>query len=233
MTNIETTGGTPAISSLEIAKITGKPHKNVMADIRRILTEAEIDQLEFQLMRLDDGGREQPYFVLPKLECDLVISGYSVKYRLAIIKRWHELEAQAVPPVFVIPSTLSGALMLASQQAEIIERQQELLAIAAPKEAFFDIVTGSGLACEMAIAAQTAKLGFGRNILYQKLRDDGVLISGGARHNLPKQGFVNQGLFVVNEGKYTNPKTDEPIITFTTYVTNKGLAWIIKKYGNA
>lgn len=41
MTNIQTTnGGIPAISSLEISKITGKDHPNVMRDILRIMEEA-------------------------------------------------------------------------------------------------------------------------------------------------------------------------------------------------
>lgn len=53
----KTPGGIPAISSLEIAKITGKPHGNVMNDIRRILDEAEISQQEFLLSRLDAGGK--------------------------------------------------------------------------------------------------------------------------------------------------------------------------------
>ncbi len=92
-------GLVPTMSSLQIAAITGKPHCNVMSDIRRILTEAEISQQEFLLSRLDDRGKEQPYFLLPRRECDLVVSGYSVKYRLAIIDRWHDLEAQVAAPV--------------------------------------------------------------------------------------------------------------------------------------
>lgn len=36
------------ISSLEIAQLTGKPHRNLTADIERILKEAEIDAQGYQ-----------------------------------------------------------------------------------------------------------------------------------------------------------------------------------------
>ena len=80
------------MSSLEIAKLTEKEHSNVMRDIRKILNEVNIDQFIFESIFLDSYNREQPCFNLPRRECDLVISGYSAKYRLAIIDRWQELE---------------------------------------------------------------------------------------------------------------------------------------------
>ena len=78
---------------LEIAELTGKTHDNVLKDIRRILSEVKIDHAVFGEIFLDSYKREQPCFNLPRMECDLVVSGYSTKYRFAIIKRWQELEA--------------------------------------------------------------------------------------------------------------------------------------------
>ena len=77
---------------LDIAELTGKTHDNVLKDIRRILSEVEIDLVQFNAIYLDAYKREQSCFNLPRLQCDLVVSGYSAKYRLAIIKRWQELE---------------------------------------------------------------------------------------------------------------------------------------------
>jgi anti-repressor protein len=132
---------------------------------------------------------------------------------------------------FVIPTTLSGALLLAGELAAKVEEQSAALAIAAPKVAFHDTVTASPSVCQLAVACQLAKLKFGRNILYRKLREMGVLIDGGNRHNLPKQQYVDRGLFQVNESKYNHPKTEEPIITFTTYATQKGIDWLVKTFG--
>ena len=75
------------LQELEIAELTGKTHDNVLKDIRRILSEAEIDAVQFNAIYLDVYKREKYCFNLPKMECDLVVSGYSAKYRLAIIKR--------------------------------------------------------------------------------------------------------------------------------------------------
>jgi phage anti-repressor protein/phage antirepressor YoqD-like protein len=137
---------------------------------------------------------------------------------------------QAAAPAFVIPTTLSGALLLAGELAAKVEEQSAALALAAPKVAFHDTVTASPTVCQLAVACQLAKLKFGRNTLYRKLRERGVLIDGGNRHNLPKQQYVDRGLFQVNESKYNHPKTEEPIITFTTYATQKGIDWLVKTF---
>jgi len=215
------------MSSLQIAEITGKSHKDVMRDIRTVLEQAEIDERRFALTYKDAANREKPCYTLPRRECDLVISGYSVKYRLAIIDRWHELEAKQA---FQLPNSLSAALRLAADQAEVIESQQSALALAAPKVEFYDTVTESDSVCQMAIAAQVAKLPFGRNTLFQKLREIGAFITGGERHNMPYQELVNRGLFTVNQRTIENPKTGEPIVIHTSYATQKGIAWIIKQF---
>ena len=77
-----------AMSSLEIAKLTGKDHNHVLRDIRKILSEVEIDPSKFGLVYLAGNGEERTCFNLPRLECNLVVSGYSAKYRLEIIDRW-------------------------------------------------------------------------------------------------------------------------------------------------
>lgn len=105
------------MSSLEIAKLTGKDHNHVLRDIRKILSEVEIDPSKFGLVYLAGNGEERTCFNLPRLECDLVVSGYSTKYRLAIIKRWHELEKQ-VP---TLPTTYREALVALVEQVEINE----------------------------------------------------------------------------------------------------------------
>lgn len=215
------------MSSLIIAEITGKPHGNVLQDIRRILDEAEIGQQEFLSSYRNAQNKEQPCYLLPRRECDLVVSGYSVKYRLAIIDRWHELEAKQS---FAIPQTMSEALRLAADLSDKVIEQQAALAIAAPKVEFYDTVTESASVCQMAIAAQVAKLPFGRNTLFQKLREMGAFITGGERHNMPYQDYITRGLFTVNQRTIENPKTGEPIVIHTSYATQKGIAWIIKQF---
>lgn len=214
------------MSSLDMAAITGKRHQDVIRDIENILDQAGIEAAQFCAPLKMPSGQVSKVFILPRRECDLVVSGYSVKYRLAIIDRWHELESKQS---FNIPQTMSEALRLAADLSEKVTEQATALAVAAPKVEFYDTVTSSSHVCQLAVAAQVAKLPFGRNTLFQKLRELGVLITGGERHNMPKQCFVTDGLFTVNQRTIENPKTGEPIIIHTTYATQKGLAWIISK----
>lgn len=224
--------GIPAISSLEIAEITGKPHGNVLQDIRRILDEAGIGQQEFLSSYTNAQNKQQPCYLLPRRECDLVVSGYSVKYRLAIIDRWRELEAKqtGAPPMEILEDPNVLRLLLMGYAEKVIE-QKAALALAAPKVEFYDTVTESGTVCSMAVASQVANLPFGRNTLFIKLREKGVLISTGDRYNLPKQEFIERGYFTVKENNFEHPTTGEVIIKFTTQVTQRGIDWLIRQFG--
>ena len=99
------------MSSLEIAGLTGKQHKNVMRDIRETLRAVDIDGLKFELLetRGINKGKVKLYN-LPRRECDLIVSGYSPKYRLAIIDRWQALE-------------IENALLRQQEQARVADRQ--------------------------------------------------------------------------------------------------------------
>lgn len=98
----------PTMSSLEIAKLTGKDHYNVLRDIRSTLEQAGIAPLNFEEREKYNNNNTRTIYRLPRAECDLVISGYSVKYRWAIIQRWHELErkvgaGEAAPQTALTP----------------------------------------------------------------------------------------------------------------------------------
>jgi hypothetical protein len=83
------------MSSREIAKLTGKAHKHVLADIRSMLTDLEIDWADCSAQYQDSTGRKLPCFNLNRELTDTLLTGYSAKMRLAVIRRWRELEQQA------------------------------------------------------------------------------------------------------------------------------------------
>ena len=87
------------MSSLEISKLTGKEHYNVLADIRNMLEGLELGALEFQDTYLSAQKKQMPCFNLPKRECFILVSGYNLKLRAAIIDRWQELEGAAPKPL--------------------------------------------------------------------------------------------------------------------------------------
>ncbi len=108
------------MSSTEIAELTRKQKKHVHQDIK--------DQLFIGLYDLKDGQDfdhqqiqgitivldNRDYWsevLLDKYHTDILISGYEVKYRAAIVKRWHELEQRnhIVMPNFSDPAAAAIA----------------------------------------------------------------------------------------------------------------------------
>ena len=86
------------MSSLEIAKLTGKEHYNVLRDIRNMLEELDLKPLSFEGLVKMPSGQTSTTFNLPKRECMVLVTGYSIKLRAAVIDRWQELEdAQRAP----------------------------------------------------------------------------------------------------------------------------------------
>jgi len=122
------------MSSLEIAKLCEKNHADVLRDIRKIFEEAEIGESKFAGTYIDVQNKERPCYNLPRRECDLIITGYSVKYRLAIIDRWMELE-KSQPRV---PQTFAEALMLAAKSEFEKEEALKQLSIDHPKAEVYD-----------------------------------------------------------------------------------------------
>ncbi len=114
---IATQSSEMTMSSLEIAKLTGKEHFNVLVDIRKMLEELELGDLKFQDTYLSAQKKQMPCFNLPKRECFILVSGYNLKLRAAIIDRWQELENQSKPSM---PTTYIAALeaLVASEKAK-------------------------------------------------------------------------------------------------------------------
>jgi Rha family phage regulatory protein len=101
------------MSSQEIAELTGKEHRNVMRDIRAMLVElhGEGGVLSFEhTLTNPQNGQTYPVFNLPKRETLILVSGYNVQMRAAIIDRWQELEAKPVSNVIALPNFSNPAL---------------------------------------------------------------------------------------------------------------------------
>ena len=105
ITNFNFRGATVrTMTSREIAELTGKEHKNVLADIRAMLDDLGLTSADFSADLPDAYGRLQPAFRLPKRECLILVSGYSVAMRARIIDRWEALESGAAVPIAARPA---------------------------------------------------------------------------------------------------------------------------------
>lgn len=80
------------MSSLEIAKVTGKEHSNVMRDIRVMFESIGEMASEYEGIYSDAYSRDKPLYNLTKRLSLLLASKYDDNVCLAIIDRWAELE---------------------------------------------------------------------------------------------------------------------------------------------
>ena len=86
------------MTSLEIAELTGKQHKNVMQAIRNMEPAwVKVQGLKFQLLQktynLPNGGKKtMPYYSLTKTECLYIATKFNDEARAKLVIRWEELE---------------------------------------------------------------------------------------------------------------------------------------------
>jgi phage antirepressor YoqD-like protein len=207
------------MSSLEIAALTGKNHADVLRDVRKMLLELEIDESRFAGVYLGGNGEQRKLFNLDREHTDCLLTGYSAKARMLVIKRWHELEAQQAP-AFAIPSTLSGALMLAAQQAEQIEAQQAALALAAPKVAFVEKYMES-TAGSRGFREVCKLLEVKEPLLREFMRAQGIMYRLAGKW-VPSAPHLDAGRFEIKEG--VNSGTGHAFSQ--ALFTSKGVEWI-------
>lgn len=243
------------MGSREIAEMTGKSHAHLLRDIRKMEESwIKINQTNFVLVDYIDGkGEKRPEYLLTKKESLYIATKVNDVARVKLINRWEQLEEQAVNNQFQIPTTLSGALLLASQQAEQIEQQQllieqtnnQLQAVStkvneqanqlkeqAPKIVFADAVKESAdsiLIGHLATLISQAGFTIGQNRLFQLLRDLGYLGSVGEKKNKPLQHAVEDGLFELKYSEYVDNQGKRKMTTVTK-VTPKGQAFFINLF---
>ena len=69
----------------------------------------------------------------------------------------------------------------------------------------------------------------GQKRLFQWMRDNGYLMVSGSSRNMPKQKYVEQGLFEIKESNVQNPDGSVRI-TRTTKVSGKGQLYFVNKF---
>ena len=86
------------MTSLEIAELTGKQHKNVMQAIRNMEPAWEkVNGLKFQLVEYrDQKGELRPCYQLTKTECLYIATKFNDEARAKLVLRWEELEMEDI-----------------------------------------------------------------------------------------------------------------------------------------
>lgn len=221
LTNVISQPNFPAMSSLEIAGLCEKRHDHVMADIRTMLLQLNIQSPEFSGDYRDERGRSYPCFHLPKDLCLTLVSGYSVQLRKRIIDRWLELE-QANQ--LAVPQSLPEALRLAADMAEQKAALEQKIQADAPKVSFVDEYVDASGAKSLRETAKILKMPE-KAMIDALIRDKALFRQSG--NLLPHASRQRDGLFTVKTGK-----SDFGHAFTQTRVTPKGIRWIAERYAS-
>ncbi|WP_397448157.1 phage antirepressor KilAC domain-containing protein [Pseudomonas sp. NA-150] len=232
--NSENVARTISMSSIEISELTGKQHKDVIRDIRVMVSALKNDGADLRHVREEyDGRGYTSVFHLNKELTETLLTGYSIPLRHRVIRRLAELEQAVAIPAFDISSLNDPKVLLAlltdnvrkvvALEADNTELNQENLmleqkvAADAPKVGFFDAVT---VTHETYSVAEAVKLiGTGQNRLMAFLRQRRWVT---VRKNEPMQCLIESGHLTAKLGIFEHPENGRTTVS-TPRVTGKGL----------
>ena len=222
MNELMSIGNKGTITSLEVAELTNKDHKNILADIRDEISKLgeERGRLIFQPSEYRNvQNKKQPMY---NITLDGVLqlgARYDAVIRFNLIQKVNELQNK-----IKAPTTMKEALLLALEQQEKIEALELKVIEDKPKVEFYNEVTGSQTTFTMDKVAKILNFKkVGRNTLFDILRKNEIL----RNDNTPYQSYVDRGWFRLIESKFTKPD-GETCITYKTVVYQKGVDGILK-----
>ena len=219
-TNIININTVQTMTSLEIAELTGKQHKNVMQAIRNMEPAWEkVQGLKFQLSsriyNLPNGGtKEVPCYVLTKTECLYIATKFNDEARAKLVLRWEELERKQA---------------LGGQSPCALPSPQKILAMA-------DDIIGTGLrmlnadAEDTLTATQVAKT-FNMTVydFNAVLRDMGIQYRRFGRWNI-SDDLVDRDLVRLRTHVSYSLKGEKKVKVYMTW-TMAGLKYLNAKLG--
>lgn len=214
MNELIQSGQSLTMSSREIAELTEKRHDQVLRDIRNMFFGLGLDLHTSVGVYKDRQGREYPCYNLSKRETLILVSGYNIKMRAAIIDRWQELEAMREKP-----QQLSRLEIL--QMALESEKENERLKLEAkenkPKLEYFDRVVERNNLLNATQVGQ--KVGLSAVALNKHLEQLKVYNRAIKRGRAFQQWFVDKGYGIMRQTDQGYPQA---------MFTLKGEAWVIE-----
>lgn len=193
------------ISSLDIAEITGKNHKDVMKAIRNMEPAwIKIGERNFALTEyVDNLKHKHPCYLLTKTECLYIATKFNDEARAKLVLRWYELEQQEQE----------------RQQQSQLQMMQVLNDLHPLAQLGSLALSGTNCIYFADMAKILTQRGYkiGQNQLFQLLRDKGYIYKNSTR---PMQVYVEQGLFQLKETFYDSKLGRRAGVT--TMITAKG-----------
>lgn len=208
------------MSSREIAELTGKRHPDVKRDIQTMVRDLKEDVSSFAHIYLDSMKRNQTEYLLDREHTDCLLTGYSAPLRMAVVRRWRELEEQGAPR---IPANYAEALQLAADQARENTRLLGVIELQAPKVAAIKrLAAAEGAICITDAAKQ---LGMPPSKLFDWMQENRwIYRRGGSTRWIAREPRIRSG-YLKHKVTALKPDIETGIerAAFQPLVTPKGL----------
>lgn len=189
----------------------------------------------------DSLGRRQEFKVIPESDMYRLI----IKSNLPDAEKFENWVMEEVLPtirkhgayltdekaldITTNPSSLADLLLQAGEQ---LKQKDLIITEMQPKALFSDAVRGSKNSClikELATILKQNGVDIGQNRLFDWLRENGYLCTGGRRHNHPTQRSLDLKVMDVREHVRTN-QDGELVTRFTPLITGKGQLYFVNKF---
>jgi phage antirepressor YoqD-like protein len=156
------------MTSKEMADLTEKRHDNAKRTIETLANQGVIALPQIEEVANDGPGPKTiSVYRFGKRDSYVIVAQRSPEFTARLVDRWQELEEQVHRAQHVIPQSLSEALRLAADLADMKAKADAALAIAAPKAEALDRLTlADGSFC-IRDAAKTLQVK--EKVLKQKL----------------------------------------------------------------
>jgi len=205
-----------SMSTKEIAELTGKRHDNVMADCRKMFSELNLNAPDFSGTQKYGNNNIREVYNLDRRLTNILITGYSIKLRAAVIDRLNELEKQVANPVLTIDMLIDAY----QEQKKLIESQAPAVEFVKQISTTKDSVKVGDFA---KILYSKENLVIGQNRLFQWFYDNKYLQDS----STPYQKFIDMGIFEVVSGTVQNSTTGR--IWKQVKITGKGMVYLTDK----
>lgn len=209
MKQLKTEGSKKTITSVEISKITGKPHADLLKAIRKMEeTWVKVGEGNFSLANYNDAqGKKRPMYELTKTESLYIATKFNDEARAKLVLRWEELETEKqgtakidiTNPDFILQlaQNYKEATVRAEKAEQTLELQEAVLKESAPKVEYFDKVisskstyTTNQVAKELGMSARKLNVILKENRVQYKQNGTWLLY-----HNYQNKGYTKTNTY--------------------------------------
>lgn len=194
-----------------------------------------VDEEDKATVAIHDGSQNRNMTVITESGFYALVLSSKIE-KAKSIKRW--VTSEILPSIrktggYIVSSEndtseiiMARAILIAQ---ETIKKKDEKLkqlehrnSILEPKAELMDRVMDTDQKIDIGQAAKILQLPFGRNTLFQKLREKGIFFNN---RNEPKQDYINRGYFELKE-KWIDRDNHDGFMVVKVLVTQKGLDYL-------